>query len=92
MQYILINGHLGFEAKGIEGVGIAILISRTIEMLINVISCHSYHFSRYFFNSIKLDFQLLKNALNSTYPFSIPHLTFLGLHLQILFVSLLLLG
>ena len=76
LQYILINGHLGFEAKGIEGVGIAILISRTVEMLINVISCHSYHFSRYFFNSIKIDFQLLKKTLNSTYPLMLDEMLF----------------
>lgn len=76
LQYILINGNLGFEAKGIEGVGIAILISRIVEMLINVISCHSYYFSRYFFNSIKIDFQLLKKTLNSTYPLMLDEMLF----------------
>ena len=76
LQYILINGHLGFEAKGIEGVGIAILISRIVEMLLNVIFCHCYSFSKYFFNSIKIDFELLKKALNSTYPLMLDEMLF----------------
>ena len=76
LQYILINGHLGFEAKGIEGVGIAILISRTIEMIINIICCHYYDFSKYFYNSLKIDFQLLKKALKSTYPLIFDEMLF----------------
>jgi len=76
LQYILINGHLGFEARGIEGVGIAILTSRTVEMLINIICCHYYDFSKYFYNSLKINFQLLKKALKSTYPLIFDEMLF----------------
>ena len=76
LQYILINGNLGFKARGIEGVGIAILVSRTVEMLLNVIFCHCYSFSKYFFNSLKIDLNLLKKSLKSTYPLMLDEILF----------------
>ena len=76
LQYILINGNLGFEAKGIEGVGIAVVASRLVEMIINVICCHYYDFSKYFFNSLKIDFQLLIKSFKSTYPLMLDEMLF----------------
>lgn len=89
LQYILINGNLGFKARGIEGVGIAILVSRTVEMLLNVIFCHCYNFSKYFFNSLKIDLCLLKKSLKSTYPLILDEVLFnLSLVLGIQFYAM----
>ena len=89
LQYILINGNLGFKARGIEGVGIAILVSRTVEMLLNVIFCHCYSFSKYFFNSLKIDLNLLKKSLKSTYPLMLDEILFnLSLVLGIQFYAM----
>ena len=89
LQYILINGNLGFKARGIEGVGIAILVSRTVEMLLNVTFCHCYSFSKYFFNSLKIDLSLLKKSLKSTYPLMLDEVLFnLSLVLGIQFYAM----
>ena len=72
LNYILIFGHLGFEAMGVEGAALATVISRFVEMTIVAAWTHSHPnrhgYIRGVFRSFRIPVRLLRNIIAKGMP------------------------
>ena len=75
LNYILIFGHLGFDAMGVEGAAVATVISRFVELAIVALWTHSHPnhhgYIRGAFRSFRIPGKLLKNIILKGMPLMI---------------------
>ena len=75
LNYILIFGHLGFDALGVEGAAIATVISRFVELSIVAAWTHTHPnrhgYIRGVFRSFHIPGRLLKNIISKGMPLMI---------------------
>lgn len=88
LNYILIFGHFGFPALGVQGAAIATAIARFIEMLIYLVILvrkkHLFHISIY--ELCHLDFSLIRSMVRKAIPLTMNEI-FFSLGLAMIFLS-----
>ena len=71
LNFILINGYLGFPALGVKGAAIATLISRMLEFLILIINIYkdkTHPLAAKFRDMIDINFNMIKNLVKTGMP------------------------
>ena len=68
LNYIFINGHMGFNAMGVYGAALSTCLSRFIEMGIVIFLFFRKSIFSTFFYKIKIDITLLKNIFTKSIP------------------------
>lgn len=88
LNYVLIFGHYGFPALGVEGAAIATLVARIVEMVIYfyLLASKKYLFTVSLKDMFKIDIKLLNQMFKSAIPLTVNEIMF-SLGMSLIFIS-----